>query len=164
MIILFAVSALTGLAMVAKSLITGTFVPVIFDICKPLTIYFQQFMSFRYNFLKNSERKAIAKYGAPEIINSDQGHQFMCLEWEETCAEHLEMRISMDGRGRAKDNIWIERFWRTIKYDYIYIQPEENGAALYQGILRFIDDYNYHRHHQGIDRQIPSKLYLRSAA
>ena len=53
----------------------------------------------------------------------------------------------MDGRGRAKDNIWIERFWRTIKYDYIYIQPEENGAALYQGI----------------DRQIPSKLYLRSA-
>ncbi|MBR1872386.1 MAG: integrase core domain-containing protein, partial [Bacteroidales bacterium] len=63
-----------------------------------------------------------------------------------------------------KDNIWIERFWRTIKYGYIYIQPEENGAALYQGILRFIDDYNYHRHHQRIDRQIPSKLYLRSAA
>ena len=63
----------------------------------------------------------------------------------------------MDGRGRAKDNIWIERFWRTIKYDYIYIQPEENGVALYQGILRFIDDYNYHRHHQGIDRQIPKQ-------
>ena len=67
-------------------------------------------------------------------------------------------------RGRAKDNIWIERFWRTIKYDYIYIQPEENVSALYQGILRFTDDYNYLRHHQGIDRQIPSKLYLRSAA
>ena len=50
----------------------------------------------------------------------------------------------MDGRGRAKDNIGIESFWRAIKYDYIYIQPEENGAALYQGI----------------DRQIPSKLYL----
>ena len=109
-------------------------------------------------------KNAIAKDGAPEIINSDQGRQFTCLEWKETCAEHPEMRISMDGRGRAKDNIWIERFWRTIKYEYIYIQPEENGAALYQGILRFIDDYNYHRHHQGIDRQIPSKLYLRSAA
>ena len=104
-----------------------------------------------------------AKYGAPEIINLDQGRQFTCLEWKETCAEHPEMRISMDGRGLAKDNIWIDRFWRTIKYEYIYIRPEENGAALYQGILRFIDDYNY-RHHQGIDRQIPSKLYLRSAA
>ena len=77
------------------------------------------------------------KYVAPEIINSDQG-------------------VSLP--------VWIERFWRTIKYDYIYIHPEENGAVLYQGILRFFDDYNYHRHHQGIDRQIPSKLYLRSAA
>ena len=109
-------------------------------------------------------KNAIAKYGAPEIINSDQGVQFTCQMWKDACAEHPEMMISMDGRGRAKDNIWIERFWRTIKYGYIYIQPEENGTALYQGILRFIDDYNYHRHHQGIDRQIPSKLYLRSAA
>ena len=56
----------------------------------------------------------------------------------------------MDGRGRAKDNIRIERFWRTIKYDYIYIRPEESSTALYQGILRFFDDYNYHRHHQGV--------------
>lgn len=62
-------------------------------------------------------KNAIAKYGAPEIINSDQGRQFTCLDWKETCAEHPEMKISMDGRGRAKDNIWIERFWRTIKYD-----------------------------------------------
>ena len=67
-------------------------------------------------------KNAIAKYGAPEIINSDQRRQFTCQDWKETCAEHPEMKISMDGRGRAKDNIWIERFWRTIKYDYIYIQ------------------------------------------
>lgn len=46
----------------------------------------------------------------------------------------------MDGRGRAKDNIWIERFWRTIKYEYIYITVEENGAGLYQGVKRFIDN------------------------
>ena len=74
------------------------------------------------------------------------------------------MRVSMDGHGRAKDNIWIERFWKTIKYEYIYILPEENGAALYSGINRFIDNYNYHRRHQGIDRQVPSKLYIRPAA
>ena len=109
-------------------------------------------------------KNAIARYGAPKIINSDQGRQFTCREWKGCCAEYPEMRISMDGRGRAKDNIWIERFWRTIKYDYIYIHPEENGAALYHGILRFMDDYNYHRRHQGIDRQIPSMLYLRLAA
>ena len=50
-------------------------------------------------------KNAIAKYGAPEIINSDQGRQFTCQDWKGTCAEHPEMRISMDGRGRAKDNI-----------------------------------------------------------
>lgn len=76
-------------------------------------------------------KTAISRYGAPEIINSDQGCQFTSKEWAETCAEHPEMKVSMDGRGRAKDNIWIERFWKTIKYEYIYIQPEENGADLF---------------------------------
>ena len=68
----------------------------------------------------------------------------------EACAQHPQINVSMDGRGRAKDNIWIERFWKTIKYEYIYILPEKNGAALYSGIKRFIDNYNYHRRHQGI--------------
>ena len=86
------------------------------------------------------------------------------LAWLDACAQHPQMRVSMDGRGRAKDNIWIERFWKTIKYEYIYILPEENGAALNSGIKRFIDNYNYHRRHQGIDRQVPSKLYIRPAA
>ena len=66
----------------------------------------------------------------------------------------------MDGRGRAKDNIWIEGFWKTIKYEYIYIQPEENGTDLFNGIKRFIKDYNYHRTHQGIGRQIPAELFF----
>ncbi len=63
----------------------------------------------------------------------------------------LKMKVSMDGRGRAKDNNWIERFWETIKYEYIYIQPEESGTDLFLGIKTFIDDYNYHRRHQGIN-------------
>ena len=107
---------------------------------------------------------AVSRYGSPEILNSDQGCQFTSKEWADACALYPEMKISMDGRGRAKDNIWIERFWKTIKYEYIYIQPEENGADLFFGIKRFIDDYNYHRRHQGINRTVPSKLYLRSAA
>jgi len=59
-------------------------------------------------------KKAIASHGAPEIINSDQGCQFSGKEWAEACAGYPEMKVSMDGRGRAKDNIWIERFWKTI--------------------------------------------------
>ena len=60
--------------------------------------------------------------------------------------------------------ISLNRYIVSIKYEYIYILPEENGAALYSGIKRFIDNYNYHRRHQGIDRQVPSKLYIRPAA
>lgn len=108
-------------------------------------------------------QNAIAMYGTPEIINSDQGCQFTCKAWLEACAQHPQMKVSMDGRGRAKGNIWIERFWKTIIYEYIYLLPEENGTILYSGIKRFIDNYNYHRRHQGINRQVPSKLYIRLA-
>lgn len=105
-------------------------------------------------------RRAIEEHGTPEFINSDQGGQFTCKDWVDECEKHAEMKISMDGKGRAKDNIWIERFWRTIKYEYIYINPEENGTELFVGIKRFIEDYNYKRTHQGIGRQIPANLYL----
>jgi putative transposase len=64
----------------------------------------------------------------------------------------------MDGKGRAKDNIFIERFWRTIKYDYIYLNPAENGLALYREIDTFIKRYNK-RKHQGINRKKPINLF-----
>ena len=63
-------------------------------------------------------QQAIKEYGKPEIINSDQGCQFTCIEWIKFLNEN-EIKISMDGKGRALDNIFIERFWRTLKYEYI---------------------------------------------
>ena len=85
-------------------------------------------------------------------------------EWDAACAEYPDMKVSMDGRGRAKDNIWIERFWKTIKYEYIYIQPEDTGSELYHGIKTFVDDYNHHRRHQGINHMVPGKIYLKEVA
>lgn len=104
-------------------------------------------------------RNAIAQHAIPEIIYSDQGSQFTCLNWMAECAKHPEIKISMDGRGRIKDNIWIERFGKTIKYEYIYITPEENGTELFTGIKRFIEDYNFDRRHQGIGIKTPAELY-----
>lgn len=66
--------------------------------------------------------EAVRLHGAPDIINSDQGCQYTSKDWTETC-EGYGITMSMDGRGRAKDNIWIERFWRTIKMEYIYLNP-----------------------------------------
>jgi len=110
----------------------------------------------------NVLKQAILTNGKPEIINSDQGSQFTCDLWIELL-EKEEIKISMDGKGRALDNIFIERFWRTIKYDYIYLHPESDGLKLYKGINQFIEHYNNHQTHQGIGRKIPVSLYKNSA-
>lgn len=106
-------------------------------------------------------RTAIATHGKPEIINSDQGSQFTCQQYVEYLKQK-EIKISMDGKGRALDNIFIERFWRTIKYQHIHLNPAEDGIALYTGIKKWLDKYHY-RAHQGIERKKPIQLYLNAA-
>ena len=107
-------------------------------------------------------KQAIKDHGNPEIINSDQGSQFTCEEWVNYLKEE-DIRISMDGKGRAIDNIYIERFWRSLKYDYVYLYPANDGVELYRGVKKHIHYYNYIRHHQGIDRRIPASLYKSTA-
>jgi len=106
----------------------------------------------------NIVKQAILTNGKPEIVNSDQGSQFTSDLWIELL-EKEDIKISMDGKGRALDNIYIERFWRTIKIDYIYLCPSEDGLELYNGIDQFIDHYNNHQSHQGIKRKRPVWLY-----
>jgi len=102
--------------------------------------------------------RAIEQYGAPEIINSDQGSQYTCAAWIDACRLH-NIAVSMDGRARCLDNVWIERFWRTIKQEYIYLNPMDNGTELRDGIRGYIEYYNNKRSHQGIDHQLPITLY-----
>ncbi len=106
--------------------------------------------------------KAITRYGKPEIINSDQGSQFTCALWTEFVAKE-EIKASMDGKGRATDNIFIERFWRTLKQDYVYLNPEENGTNLFMGLKQFINYYNTQKPHQGIKSALPVTLYKQVA-
>jgi len=101
---------------------------------------------------------AITQHGIPEIVNSDQGSQFTCPEWIK-CLKNHDIQISMDGKGRCLDNTWIERFWRTIKREYIYLCPAENGTELYYGIEKFIEYYNNKRQHQGLDNLTPGEWY-----
>ena len=101
---------------------------------------------------------AIQHHGKPEIINSDQGSQFTCDVWTEY-VDNQNILISMDGRGRATDNIFIERLWRTVKRDYIYISPADNGTELFKGLNTFFDYYNNKKTHQGIQRCVPASLY-----
>jgi len=88
---------------------------------------------------------AIAKHGKPEIINSDQGSQYTSFAWT-NFLEKEGIRISMDGKGRATDNIWIERFWKSLKYNYIYLNPCDNGLELFDGVQNHIAYYNQKKH------------------
>jgi putative transposase len=83
-------------------------------------------------------KEAVAKHGKPEIVNSDQGCQFTCQKWI-TLLKDSGIRISMDGKGRALDNIYIERLWRTVKRDYVYLNPADNGWELYTGLSHFFE-------------------------
>jgi putative transposase len=106
----------------------------------------------------NTLKQAIQQHGKPEIVNSDQGSQFTCNMWVEYL-KNESIQISMDGKGRALDNVYIERFWRTLKRDYVYLYPEKDGIDLYRGIYQFIEYYNNHQCHQGIGRRTPVSKY-----
>lgn len=105
--------------------------------------------------------KAIAEYGSPEIINSDQGSQYTCEHWLDTLSE-LEIKVSMDGKGRATDNAFIERWFRTLKHRHIYLNPADDARKLYAGVAGFVLNYN-RRRHQGIGRRKPIDLYRHAA-
>ncbi|WP_256437276.1 IS3 family transposase [Flavobacterium sp. CS20] len=96
-------------------------------------------------------KQAIKTNGRHEILNSDQGSQFTCLQYVELLKKK-NIKISMDGKGRALDNIYIERFWRTIKYQHIYLNPAEDGITLYKGIKKWMDKY-HNKKHQGINEK-----------
>jgi putative transposase len=103
-------------------------------------------------------RDAVAVHGKPEIINSDQGSQFTSDEYQKLFKEGQPceaVRISMDGKGRAIDNVFIERFWRTLKHEHIYLRPPEDGVDLCRTCAQFIHYYNHRRKHSSIGNVPP---------
>jgi putative transposase len=100
---------------------------------------------------------AIGRYGVPEIFNTDQGVQFTSAAFTGCLKDH-GIRISMDGKGCYRDNIFVERLWRSVKYECLYIRAIENGCALQQGLKQYFDWYNHQRPHQGLDDQTPDEV------
>lgn len=107
-------------------------------------------------------QQAIREHGKPQIINSDQGSQFTSEKWVNYLKKE-DINISMDGKGRWVDNIFIERLWRSVKYDHVYLYPAADGLELYQGLKEYFRYYNHDLCHQGIGRKIPAELYYPAA-
>jgi putative transposase len=104
-------------------------------------------------------KEAIKKYGCPEIINSDQGVQFTSEAFINVWKEH-RVTISMDGRGRALDNIFVERLWRSLKYENIYLNDYETVAEARLGINDYFTFYNTKRIHQSLNYQTPTEVHF----
>jgi putative transposase len=106
--------------------------------------------------------EAIKDHGKPEIINTDQGSQFTAEEFSGYVL-NKGIRLSMDGKGRATDNAFIERLWRNVKYEKLYLNPPETGTDLYIQLLEYFNYYNHKRRHQSLDYNKPSDIYLNAA-
>ena len=96
--------------------------------------------------------------GRPEIFNTDQGAQYTSREFTSTLRSH-DIAISMDGRGRAIDNVMIERLWRTVKYEEVYLKEYATGDDCYQGIKNYLHYYDHERRHQSLGRRTPAEVY-----
>jgi putative transposase len=102
----------------------------------------------------------IEKYGKPEIFNTDQGSQYTS-EIHTNLLINNNIKISMDGKGCAIDNIYIERLWRTLKYENVYLQRYDNTLELYNGLKNYFAFYNNQRCHQSLDYKTPSEMYYK---
>jgi len=111
------------------------------------------------DFCVEAVEEALSRYGVPEIFNTDQGAQFTSNGFTELLKSH-KVQISMDGRGRVQDNIFIERLWWTLKYQYLYLWSFNNGTELRQGLDQWLEFYNSERCHQALDNLTPNEVYF----
>lgn len=98
----------------------------------------------------------------PEIFNTDQGSQFTSPKFTQILLDH-QVQISMDGRGRALDNVFIERLWRDVKYEHVFLHEYENGADLYKGLEAYFHFRNKERPHEALGYKIPWDVYTQSS-
>jgi putative transposase len=111
------------------------------------------------SFCIDALEEAVTRYGIPDIFNTDQGSQFTSEKFTDILKDN-GIRISMDGRDRWMDNIFIERLWKTVKYEDIYLKAYGSIAEVRQGLKAYFERYNSRRCHQGLDDRTPDDVYL----
>ena len=105
--------------------------------------------------------QAFARYGAPEIVNTDQGSQFTAAEFTDAVLAR-GCKLSMDGRGAWRDNVFVERLWRSVKYERVYLKVYDGVSAARADIADYLDWYNTHRPHSSLERLTPQEKYVAS--
>jgi len=110
-------------------------------------------------FCVEAVEDAIVKYGKPEIFNSDQGSQFTSEAFTGVLFDH-KIAISMDGKGSWRDNVFVERLWKSVKYEEVYLKAYDTVAEARASLGQYLDFYNRQRPHTSLDRRIPDEAYF----
>jgi putative transposase len=145
-----------------------TYIPMAKGFCYLVAIMdwaSRKVLSFRLSntldpsFCTEALEEALRKYGTPDIFNTDQGSQFTSNDFIRILKDH-HIRVSMDGRGRWMDNIFIERLWKTVKYQEVYLKAYESITHARRELAEFFDRYNARRPHQGLNDRTPDEVYF----
>jgi putative transposase len=144
------------------------YLAVVMDWCARRILAWRLSNTMEASFCVDAVEEALAKYGCPRIFNTDQGSQFTSTEFTSVLTKN-DVAISMDGKGAWRDNVFVERFWRTVKYEEVYLRAYDNVSEARQSIGRYLDFYNARRPHAALDRRTPDQVYfdplpLRTAA
>jgi putative transposase len=118
-------------------------------------------ISMDTEFCREALEEALVRYGCPEIFNTDQGSQFTSAEFTDILKKR-GIGISMDGKGAWRDNVFVERLWRSVKYEEVYLHAYETVSAARAGLARYIDFYNMRRPHSTLDGKTPDEFYFAS--
>jgi putative transposase len=114
------------------------------------------------DFCIEALEEALQRFGAPEIFNTDQGSQFTSEAFTRVLKDHA-IAVSMDGKGRWVDNVFVERLWRSVKYEDVYLHAYETPVELSTGLTRYFNFYNTKRRHSALDRRAPDAVYFDQA-
>src|ERR1700744_4227275 len=116
-------------------------------------------ISMAVDFCIEAVEEALAKYGKPEIFNTDQGSQFTSIDFIKLLSDN-SIAISMDGKSAWRDNVFVERLWRSVKHEEVYIRASESAAEARRSISRYFEFYNAKRPHSSLDRRTPDQAYF----
>lgn len=131
----------------------------ILDVASRKVLAFRVSNTLTPDFCVAALKEALACFGTPEIVNTDQGSQFTSADWTDVLKSH-DIRISMDGKGRWIDNVFIERLWRSVKYEDVYLRAYEDGRQVQSGLTKYFHFYNERRLHQFHDYRTPDEVYF----
>ncbi len=137
------------------------YLAAVMDWCSRRVLAWRVSISMETDFCVAAVEEAIERYGTPEIFNTDQGSQFTSTVFTGMLQQH-GIRISMDGQGCWRDNVFVERLWKSVKYEEVYLHAYESVSQAKAGIGRYFAFYNTRRPHSSLDRLTPDQFYFKS--